>query len=126
MKKTLISVLIAIFLMIPLASFAKTAMSDSELGTISGETGISIDFSSFILGSTSIGTNYWGVRTTSSPINDLAPKKLTFWGRTPFFLNKIILSSHGGSIQAPANTGLNSSHLGVSYIGGSSMVIYAH
>jgi hypothetical protein len=133
MKKILISVLITIFVMIPLASFAKTAISDSELGTVTGETGVSIDFSSFIIGSTSIGTNYWGAPTTNSPINDLSPRKLTFWRGFNFFLNKIFFSSHRGSIQAPTNTGSNSSHSGVSYMGGlsisaggSSMVIYAH
>jgi len=44
MKKILLLTVIALFVMMPLASFAKTAISDSELGAVTAQTGVTIDF----------------------------------------------------------------------------------
>ena len=70
MKKTLILVLIAVFVMIPLASFAKTAISDSELSTVTGEAGISI--------SIDVSSISWGVATIGPRIHHHLPKIITF------------------------------------------------
>ena len=60
MKKILLLTVIAVFVMMPFASFAKTAITDSELGSVTAQTGVTIDFSQFQLGSISIGTMSWG------------------------------------------------------------------
>lgn len=60
MKRILLLTVIAVFVMMPFASFAKTAISDSELGAVTAQTGVTIDFNSFQLGSISIGTISWG------------------------------------------------------------------
>jgi hypothetical protein len=97
MKKTLILILIAVFVMIPIASFAKTAISDSELSTVTGEAGISIsiDFSS-IIGISNIFSTSWGVPTNGSSINHLHPI-ITFF--------KHFLPTHTGGIYVPSNGG---------------------
>ena len=60
MKKILLLTVIAVFVMMPFASFAKTAISDSELGSVTAQTGVTIDFSQFELGNVTIGTISWG------------------------------------------------------------------
>jgi hypothetical protein len=60
MKRILLLTVIAVFVMMPFASFAKTAISDSELGAVTAQTGVTIDFSQFQLGSITIGTISWG------------------------------------------------------------------
>ncbi|KUG22520.1 hypothetical protein ASZ90_007696 [hydrocarbon metagenome] len=60
MKRILLLTVIAVFVMMPFASFAKTAISDSELGAVTAQTGVTIDFTDFRLGSISIGTISWG------------------------------------------------------------------
>jgi hypothetical protein len=94
MKKTLILVLISVFLMIPLASFAKTALSDSELSTVTGQAGISIDFNSIISNIFSIS---WGVPTNGSSMNHHHPI-LTFF--------KHLFPTNTGGIYVPSNGGL--------------------
>ncbi|MFZ3105565.1 MAG: hypothetical protein WA096_12795 [Smithella sp.] len=47
MKKILLLTVIALFVMMPLASFAKTAISDSELGAVTAQTGVTIAFTDF-------------------------------------------------------------------------------
>jgi hypothetical protein len=74
MKKNLILALIAVFVMIPLASFAKTTMSDSELGTVTGQEGVSINFDNFT--GINISSTSWGVPTTGSRMNHRHPKKI--------------------------------------------------
>ncbi|MGA2781780.1 MAG: DUF6160 family protein [Smithella sp.] len=96
MKKTLILVLIAVFVMIPLASFAKTAISDSELGTVTGEAGISIDFSS-IIGISNIFSTSWGVPTNGSSMNHHHPI-ITFF--------KHFFPTNTGGIYVPSNGGV--------------------
>ncbi|KQC11548.1 MAG: hypothetical protein APR62_09690 [Smithella sp. SDB] len=60
MKKILLLTVVAVFLMIPFTSFAKTAISDSELGSVIAQQGVTIDFTDFNLGSISIDTISWG------------------------------------------------------------------
>ncbi|GAB6267605.1 MAG: hypothetical protein STSR0002_03450 [Smithella sp.] len=60
MKKILLLTVIAVFVMMPFASFAKTAITDSELGSVTAQTGVTIDFSQFALGTITISTISWG------------------------------------------------------------------
>lgn len=60
MKKILLLTVIAVFVMMPFASFAKTAITDSELGAVTAQTGVTIDFTGFNLGTITIDTISWG------------------------------------------------------------------
>jgi len=60
MKKILLLTVIAVFVMMPFASFAKTAITDSELGAVTAQTGVTIDFTAFDLGTITIDTVSWG------------------------------------------------------------------
>jgi hypothetical protein len=60
MKKILLLTVIAVFVMMPFSSFAKTAITDSELGSVTAQTGVTIDFNQFQLGTISISTMSWG------------------------------------------------------------------
>jgi len=60
MKKILLLTVIAVFVMMPFASFAKTAISDSELSALSAQAGVTIDFSQFNLGDIQVSTQSWG------------------------------------------------------------------
>jgi hypothetical protein len=59
-KKILTLAIIAVFVMMPLASFAKTAITDSDLNAVTAQSGVTIDFSQFALGTISIGVQSWG------------------------------------------------------------------
>lgn len=60
MKKILLLTVIAVFVMMPFTSFAKTAISETELGAVIAQQGVTIDFAQFSLGNISIGTVSWG------------------------------------------------------------------
>jgi hypothetical protein len=60
MKKSLALAVIAVFVMIPLVSFARTAISDSELGSVIAQQGVSIEFGSLTLNNTSLTSMAWG------------------------------------------------------------------
>ena len=60
MKKILVLTVIALFVMMPFASFAKTAVSDSDLGAVTAQTGVSIDFSGLTVSNVSQSINSWG------------------------------------------------------------------
>jgi hypothetical protein len=60
MKKSLALAVIAFFVMIPLASFARTAISDSELDSVIAQQGVTIEFVSLTLNSTSLTSMAWG------------------------------------------------------------------
>jgi len=60
MKRILVLAVIAVFVMMPLASFAKTAISDSELGSVTAQAGVSIDFSGVTVTGVTMTTNSWG------------------------------------------------------------------
>jgi hypothetical protein len=60
MKKILVLTVIALFVMMPFASFAKTAITDSDLGAVTAQTGVSIDFSGLNVQNVSQSINSWG------------------------------------------------------------------
>lgn len=60
MKKSLALAVIAVFVMIPLASFARTAISDSELDSVIAQQGVTIEFVSLTINSTSLTSLAWG------------------------------------------------------------------
>ncbi|PKN38933.1 MAG: hypothetical protein CVU62_01670 [Deltaproteobacteria bacterium HGW-Deltaproteobacteria-2] len=60
MKKSLALAVIAVFVMIPLASFARTAISDSELGSVIAQQGVTIEFVNLTLSNTSLTSMAWG------------------------------------------------------------------
>ena len=60
MKKILVLTVIALFVMMPFASFAKTAVSDSDLGAVTAQSGVSIDFSGLSISNVSQSINSWG------------------------------------------------------------------
>lgn len=60
MKKFLVLTVIAVFVMIPLASFARTAISDSELNSVIAQQGVTIDFSNVTVNSVSLTSIAWG------------------------------------------------------------------
>lgn len=59
MKKVLLFVVIAMFMMVPLA-FAKTAITEKDLSDVTAQEGVTIDFSCFTLGSINIDVQGWG------------------------------------------------------------------
>jgi hypothetical protein len=59
MKKVLLFVVIAMFMMVPLA-FAKTAITEKDLSDVTAQEGVTIDFSCFTLGSVNIAVQGWG------------------------------------------------------------------
>jgi hypothetical protein len=61
MKNILMLAIIAIFLMMPLASFAKTAISESDLDAVTAEAGVSVVFTNLTVGGTTTLTSLsWG------------------------------------------------------------------
>ena len=60
MKKFLVLTVIALFVMMPFASFAKTAVSDSDLGAVTAQSGVSIDFTNLAVSGVSISAQSWG------------------------------------------------------------------
>jgi hypothetical protein len=60
MKKSLALAVIAVFVMIPLASFARTTISDSELDSVIAQQGVTIEFVNLTLSSTSLTSMAWG------------------------------------------------------------------
>lgn len=59
MKKVLLFAIIAMFLMVPL-SFAKTAISEKDLGDVTAQEGVTINFDCFTVGAISIAVQSWG------------------------------------------------------------------
>lgn len=60
MKKILALTVIVLFVMMPFASFAKTAVSDSDLGAVTAQSGVSIDFSNLTISGVTMDTQSWG------------------------------------------------------------------
>ena len=62
MKRILILGIVALFIMMPLASFAKTVISDNELAGVTAETGVSIVFTNVNVGNnaTTLTSAAWG------------------------------------------------------------------
>jgi hypothetical protein len=60
MKKIAVLTVIALFVMMPFASFAKTAITDSDLGAVTAQTGVSIDFASLSVTNVNTTVQSWG------------------------------------------------------------------
>ena len=59
MKKVLLFTVLAMFLMVPM-SFAKTAISESDLAAVTAQEGVTINFDCFTVGAISIDVQSWG------------------------------------------------------------------
>ena len=59
MKKVLLFAVIAMFLMVPM-SFAKTAITEQDLGNVTAQEGVTINFDCFTVGAISIDVQSWG------------------------------------------------------------------
>jgi len=59
MKKVLLFVVIAMFIMVPL-SFAKTAITEKDLGDVTAQEGVTINFDCFTVGAITIAAQSWG------------------------------------------------------------------
>ena len=59
MKKVLLFAVLAMFLMVPM-SFAKTAISESDLAAVTAQEGVTINFDCFTVGAISIDVQSWG------------------------------------------------------------------
>lgn len=61
MKKVLLFAVIAMFLMVPM-SFAKTAISEGDLASLTAQEGVTINFDCFTVGAITINVQSWGDR----------------------------------------------------------------
>ncbi|HPR14913.1 MAG TPA: hypothetical protein PLW58_02860 [Smithella sp.] len=59
MKKVLLFAVLAMFLMVPM-SFAKTAISESDLAAVTAQEGVTINFDCFTVGAIKIAVQSWG------------------------------------------------------------------
>jgi len=59
MKKVLLFVLLAMFLVVPM-SFAKTAITEQDLSDVTAQEGVTINFDCFTLGAITIQVQSWG------------------------------------------------------------------
>ena len=60
MKRNLMLAIILAFIMIPLALSARTAITDTDLDTVTAQSGVNIDFTNFKVTSLSVSTISWG------------------------------------------------------------------
>lgn len=60
MKKVLLLAVLAVFVMVPFTSFAKSAISEGDLAAITAQEGVTINFNSFTVGAITIGVQGWG------------------------------------------------------------------
>lgn len=61
MKRFLTLAVIALFVMLPLASFARTVVNDNDLDAITAESGVSIEFTNLSVGNTTtLSSISWG------------------------------------------------------------------
>ena len=60
MKKFLALAVITVLVMMPLVSFAKTAISDSDLDSVTAQSGVSIDFNNLSVSGVTLNTQSWG------------------------------------------------------------------
>lgn len=65
MKRFLMVTVIALFVILPLVSFARTAITDQDLNEVTAEAGVSIDFTNLIVnpGNPALTTISWGDTT---------------------------------------------------------------
>lgn len=60
MKKVLLLTVIALFVMMPFASFAKTAISESELSELTAQEGVTISFDGLSISNVQLAVQSWG------------------------------------------------------------------
>jgi hypothetical protein len=60
MKKVLLLTVIALFVMMPLVSFAKTAISENELSELTAQEGVTISFTGLSISNVSLSVQSWG------------------------------------------------------------------
>jgi hypothetical protein len=60
MKKVLLLAVLAVFVMVPFTSFAKSAISEGDLAAITAQEGVTINFNSFTVGAITIDVQSWG------------------------------------------------------------------
>jgi hypothetical protein len=60
MKKVLLLAVLAVFVMVPFTSFAKSAISEGDLAAITAQEGVTINFDNFTVGAISIDVQSWG------------------------------------------------------------------
>jgi hypothetical protein len=60
MKKVLLLTVIALFVMMPFASFAKTAITESDLADLTAQEGVTITFSSLAISNVALAVQSWG------------------------------------------------------------------
>jgi len=60
MKKVLVLAIIALFVMVPFASFAKTVVSDSDLAALTAQEGVTIELTGVNVSSVSLDVQSWG------------------------------------------------------------------
>jgi hypothetical protein len=60
MKKVLLLTVVALFVMMPFVSFAKTAISESDLSDLTAQEGVTISFSNLAISGVSLVTQSWG------------------------------------------------------------------
>jgi hypothetical protein len=58
--KKLILTMVLVIVMIPFASFAKTIISDSDLGVVTAQSGVSIDFTNLTVSNVNVTIQSWG------------------------------------------------------------------
>ena len=59
MKKVLLFAVLAMFLMVPM-SFAKTAITESDLAAVTAQEGVTINFDCFTVGAITVEVQSWG------------------------------------------------------------------
>lgn len=60
MKKVLLLAVLAVFVMVPFTSFAKSVISEGDLAAITAQEGVTINFNSFTVGAIKIAVQGWG------------------------------------------------------------------
>jgi len=59
-KKIFISLIALMLMVLPLTSFAKTAITDKDLGDVTAQEGVTINFNCFTVGAITIAVQSWG------------------------------------------------------------------
>jgi hypothetical protein len=104
MKKILVLAVIAIFVMMPFATFAKTAMSDNDMASVTAKEGVTITLSG---SGVSIGSQNWGTPTpTPTPP---APPSTSVSTKNKYFiaLLNILYGKKGSSNGNTSGSGVN-------------------
>jgi hypothetical protein len=60
MKKVLLLTVIALFVMMPFASFAKTAITESDLADLTAQEGVTITFANLAISNVALAVQSWG------------------------------------------------------------------